>query len=71
MARKKPCDLCCEEQFYVENGSNRHALHVEIYPESGVLSVYSYAEDNAGETEELQFELPLQYCPSCGRKIGW
>ena len=74
MAKKsKPCDFC-EEEHYMEANSRaeiHHDLLVEVYPFNGHIAVLSYAQDDTCDMNELTLEIPLNYCPVCGRKLGW
>jgi hypothetical protein len=72
MARKtKPCAFCEEEHWHTEDERNGHQLHLEIYPFSGVIAVTSFAKDEDGETTELYMRIEMNYCPVCGRKLGY
>ena len=75
MARaKKPCEWCDGDHFVTEPvdvGSNSHNLVIEFYPDNGLCSVASYAAGADEETDEVEVEFNFEYCPFCGRKIGW
>lgn len=67
MARKKEaCEYCSEERF--ESIGEAHQLSVEWYPFNGYIDISSFSssEENEGE---LQYTIPLNYCPVCGRKL--
>lgn len=67
--KKKPCEFCEQETVDTQEGSTGHQLTMEIYPENGFISVFSFADDGSGESNELHYDLPLNYCPNCGRKL--
>lgn len=68
MARKrKPCEFCENEQLYNED-LGAHALQIGFYP-GHMISVCSAAPDASGETELIEAEIPLNYCPACGRDL--
>ena len=69
MAKKKPCEWCEGEQWNVFSGQNGHQLYVEIYPDSNYIGVTSFGADDSGESEELKADIPMNYCPNCGRKL--
>ena len=72
MARKtKPCAFCEDEHWHTEDAPNGHQLHLEIYPFNEVISIQSFARDESGETTELSMRVEMNYCPVCGRKLGW
>lgn len=71
MAKKKPCEFCAEDYMDAQNGPNGSQLYLEIYPDNNILAMTAYARDEIGEQVELQYELPLNYCPNCGRKLGF
>ena len=67
--KRTPCEWCEAEQFYISDEANGHQLNVEIYPENETIAVISFAHDEGGETTELGFDMPMNYCPVCGRKL--
>ena len=69
--RQKPCEYCDGEKFFQKDGSNGHALNVELYPENCLLAVVSFANGDTGEMIELKMDIPMYYCPCCGRKLGY
>lgn len=70
MGRKiKPCEFCEDEQWRVDNGTNGHQIHTEIYPYSNIISFTSFAPNAIGESEELDIQIEMNYCPVCGRKL--
>ena len=71
MAKKKPCEFCEAESFFEENGADGHNLLAEVYPDALHIAILSYAKNETGETGELTIEIPMNYCPNCGRKLDW
>ena len=68
MAKKKPCEYCIEDHWDSESiGKNQ--VSVEIYPEANFIGVTAYLQNLSEETEELTFNIPMNYCPNCGRKL--
>ena len=43
----------------------RHAGAGTLVPISG------FANDDVGEQQELEYEIEMNYCPKCGRKLYW
>lgn len=69
--RKKACEYCDDDQIVQEEGKNGHQLSTEFYPDHCLFAVTSFAQDENGETMELQSSFRFEYCPFCGRKLGW
>jgi len=73
MSRKKQlwCEFCEQELYAIEeNGAEGHTLTVEIYP-GRMISAISFAPDPYnGQPEECVVEIPMKYCPNCGRKLA-
>ena len=67
--KQKPCDYCEAEQFYVQDERDGHQLNVEIYPENETIAIISFAHDEDGETTELALDMPMNFCPNCGRRL--
>lgn len=67
--KRTPCDYCEAEQFYVQDERDGHQLNVEIYPENLMIAIISFAHDECGETTEISFDLPMNFCPNCGRRL--
>ncbi len=74
MARKrKPCEWCEHENIIriLENCKQVDAT-VEIYPENGVIGVcIQYIDEDGALAAEDGLDIPLNYCPNCGRKLGY
>ncbi len=67
--RKKPCEFCEEDNWYSKEGTGAHQLAIEFYFGNNLLGITSFADGADGETEELQEDIELNYCPVCGRKL--
>lgn len=67
--KKTPCDFCENENWYTDEGVAGHQLTVEIYPENNFIYITSFAPDETGESQELEAEIEMNYCPKCGRKL--
>ena len=71
MARKrKPCEWCEEDIFsdYIE-GRWGYCLWYEVYPFNNHITVISQAQDEEGEMIEASVEIPMNFCPNCGRDL--
>lgn len=72
MARKRtPCEWCGSEQIFRLNEGCRNAdATVEIYPDNGFIgfTVQGMNDENELVAEE-SMDLPLNFCPNCGRKL--
>ena len=62
--------MCEADQFWTDDERNGHQLTVEIYPDTGVFYISSFAHDENGETTELTAEMCWLFCPKCGRRLG-
>lgn len=73
MARRtKTCEFCEAEIVDTTEGRNRFSGSVEWYPDNGVFGVTAFAEDENGEVQEYELcSLVFEYCPMCGRKVGF
>lgn len=72
MARKKkPCEFCEGDWDTNQDEVNGHQLCVEVYPENNFIGITSFALDEVGDTTELTADIPLNYCPNCGRKLDF
>lgn len=73
MARKrKPCDFCAEELRESTEGRNGFQGEVEWYPDNGLFAVTAFANDENGESQEYSLvSVRFEYCPVCGRKVGY
>jgi hypothetical protein len=71
MPKKAPCELCEDWQQHKTEGTGNHELYVELYPANGHIAVLSYATKPDGELEELEMEIPMNYCPNCGKKLQY
>ena len=74
MARKRtPCEWCEGEHIIRLNESCRNVdAVVEMYPDNGFIGIGVQVINDEGEvTAEQDMEIPLNYCPNCGRKLGY
>ena len=74
MARKrKPCEWCEQDQFISTDYDARNVSgQIEIYPDNGIISIiFQGMSDDGALTHEESFDIPMDYCPACGRKLGW
>lgn len=74
MARKKkPCEWCESEQFFgTEDGAKNVSASLEVYPEEAFMGVIIQGLSDDGElTHEERFDIPMHFCPNCGRELGW
>lgn len=75
MARKKkPCEWCESEQIILvteEYAKNADAT-LEIYPYNCFMGLNVQGRSDDGElTTEATLDIPMNYCPACGRKLGY
>ena len=71
MARaRKSCEYCEDTYIseYVDH-RNGYCLWAEYYPFNNVISVLAQANDELGEMIEDHIDIPMNYCPNCGRKL--
>lgn len=64
----KPCDFCSMEGVAETDEFGQLQSSVEVYPENGyiVFSVVGLLEEK--EVENI-YEVPMNFCPNCGRKL--
>lgn len=67
--KQRPCEFCEEDNWYSKDGTGSHQLCIEVYPVNNFIGITSFADGSGGETEELQEEIEMNYCPVCGRKL--
>ncbi len=72
MARKRtPCEFCETENFISDEYRNC-SIWIEFYPDNGHIAITVQGRSDDGEmTSEDDFEIPFEYCPKCGRKLGF
>ena len=72
MARKrKPCEFCSDSFVttdYIE-GKNGFCLWIEIYPFNQFIAAIAQANDEDGAMIEGHIDLPMNFCPNCGRDL--
>ena len=64
---KKQCEYC-EDELIVLSADNTNDLSVEIYP-GKMIYCGGWFKDESGEMIEGAIQIPLNYCPNCGRKF--
>lgn len=71
--KQKPCEWCEEEQIIRTDCDARNVYGtVEIYPDQALLGIcFQGMSDDGALTHEQSFDIPMNYCPNCGRKLGW
>lgn len=71
MGRKRtPCDFCSGE--YWPDGIDRrngYYLWMEVYPFNNLIAVIAQANDENGEMIEEAIQIPMNFCPNCGRDL--
>lgn len=71
--RKTPCEYCGGDYDYYTSPYKEHrngyCLWAEYYPFNNVISVTAQANDENGEMIEDHIDIPMCYCPNCGRKL--
>ena len=72
MARKRtPYEYCEGETFQSEDRRNC-SIWIEFYPDNAHIGITVQGKSDDGEmTSEDMFDIPFEYCPNCGRKLGW
>lgn len=68
--RKKPCEWCEDDVYgdYIEH-RNGYCLWYEVYPFNNLLAVIAQANDEDGELIEDSVQIPMNFCPNCGRDL--
>lgn len=68
--RQKPCEFCEDTWFsdYKEH-RNGYCMWFEIYPFNNVIAAIAQANDEEGEMIEDSLEIPMNFCPNCGRDL--
>lgn len=69
--RKTPCEYCGDEMYAsaYKTHKNGYCLWYECYPFNNVISCLAQANDEDGEMIEDYVDIPMNYCPNCGRKL--
>lgn len=69
--RKTACEYCGDEMYATPYKTHRngYCLWAEYYPFNNVISVFAQANDEDGEMIEDYVDIPMNYCPNCGRKL--
>lgn len=71
--KQKPCEWCEQDQIFQTSIDARNSSgQVEIYPDNAFISIWFWGKSDDGEqTSEENMGIPMNYCPNCGRKLGW
>lgn len=71
--KQKSCEWCEGEQIFRTDYDARNVSGtLEIYPEQTLIAVWFQGmSDDGALTHEQSFDIPMNYCPNCGRKLGW
>lgn len=72
--KKKWCEFCDplaeRDDEFEESYSSKHCIQMHVDPWHKVLQITSWADNEAiGEYEELNFDIPMNFCPVCGAKM--
>ena len=72
MARKrKPCAFCEREAIDTIELPNANA-QIQIYPDNCLVSFWVSSQTDDGELNgENDFSVEMNWCPVCGRKVGY
>ena len=67
---KRPCEYCEEEwaSDYTEH-RNGYCLWLEVYPHNNLMAAIAPANDENGEMIEDSIDIPMNFCPNCGRNL--
>ena len=68
---KRPVKACeyCEADHWDSEFVGRNQVSVELYPETNFIAVTAFLQSNDDEIQEVCFNIPMNYCPNCGRKL--
>lgn len=69
--KKTPCEFCEFEGNYINEDVDSLSLTVEVYPEEEFIGVSLVGVSKDEKEVELMYQLPMHYCPNCGRKLEW
>ena len=74
MARRKKAIECefCQEEWFDNRELPNASLAVEVYPNNTHIAIVIQSMTDDGEMNgEESTEIPMNYCPVCGRELGW
>ena len=67
---RKPCEFCDGEyEPEYKTHRNGYCIWIEVQPENNVMAFMAQANDDLGEMIEDYYEVQMNYCPNCGRKL--
>ncbi len=71
--KQKPCEWCEQDQFIQTDYNARNvSVQLEVYPDNGTMSILIQGlSDDGALTHEESWDVPMNFCPNCGRKLGW
>lgn len=69
MTRAKPCEFCEMEGTVNTDEFGQLQSTVEVYPDNNFImfGVVGLLDD---KEVDISYELPMNYCPNCGRKLN-
>lgn len=64
----KPCEFCSMEGIADTAEFGQLQSSVEVYPDNGFIgfNVVGILDD---KEVEVMYEVPMNFCPNCGRKL--
>lgn len=71
--KQKPCEWCEQEHFIQSEQDARNvSATLEIYPDNCTMAVIIQGiSDDGGLTHEESWDIPMNFCPNCGRRLGY
>ena len=71
--KRKPCEWCEQEQFIQSAYDARNvSAQLEIYPDNCTMAIIIQGQSDDGElTHEESWDIPMNFCPNCGRRLGY
>ena len=71
--KQKPCEWCDQELIIRTDYDARNMSGtLELYPDQALMAVCLQGiSDDGALTYEQSIDIPMNYCPNCGRKLGW
>lgn len=72
--KQGPCEYCEDEgTVFSEDVSSdlNLSLSVESYPENNFIDVSLVGVSPEEREININWEIPMNYCPKCGRRLGY
>ena len=67
---KKPCEFCQDDwSSDYKDHRNGYCLWYDVHPFDNHIMVTAQANDEDGDLIEDGIDIPMNYCPVCGRKL--